>query len=86
MKLLALVLFASFINYSSREINVKVVYYGPPSAYTVPGSNQTANDMKRLLSLTDQPVFEAVSTTGVGVFDSLKSIAKQILTLLKAGG
>jgi signal recognition particle receptor subunit beta len=42
-------------------------------------------DLKRLLGLTDETVIEAVSATGVGVFDSLKSVAKQTLMQLKAG-
>ena len=43
------------------------------------------DELKRLLGLTDQPVIEAIAPTGVGVFDSLKSVAKQILTQLKNG-
>jgi mutual gliding-motility protein MglA len=32
------------------------------------------------------PEFEAVATTGVGVFDTLKAVAKLVLTELKRGG
>ena len=35
---------------------------------------------------TNVPEFEAVATTGVGVFDTLKAVAKLVLTELKRGG
>jgi hypothetical protein len=31
----------------------------------------------------DEPVVEAVAATGVGVFDTLKAVAKQVLTELR---
>jgi signal recognition particle receptor subunit beta len=34
----------------------------------------------------DEPIVEAVAFQGVGVFETLKEIAKQVLTELKAGG
>jgi hypothetical protein len=34
----------------------------------------------------DEPILEAVAFQGVGVFETLKEIAKQVLTELKAGG
>ena len=34
----------------------------------------------------NEPVLEAVAFQGVGVFETLKEIAKQVLTELKAGG
>ncbi len=40
-------------------------------------------EMYRVLNLKREPTFEAVATTGVGVFDTLKSVAKQILIELK---
>lgn len=42
-----------------------------------------AMDMYRVLNFKREPTFEAVATTGVGVFDTLKSVAKQILIELK---
>jgi len=42
-------------------------------------------DLRKLLGLTDRPVFVANSATGVGVFDTLKAIAKQILIALRDG-
>ena len=32
-----------------------------------------------------EPVYEAVATSGVGVFDTLKAVAKQVLTELRKG-
>jgi len=40
-------------------------------------------EMKRLLVVKNEPVFEAVASTGVGVFDTLKAIARMVLVELK---
>ncbi len=40
-------------------------------------------EMTRLLQVKGEPVFEAVATTGVGVFDTLKALAKLVLVELK---
>jgi signal recognition particle receptor subunit beta len=40
-------------------------------------------ELYRLLNFKREPTFEAVATTGVGVFDTLKSVAKQILVELR---
>ena len=37
------------------------------------------------LSRKGEPVFEAVATNGTGVFDTLKAVAKQVLTELRKG-
>lgn len=42
-----------------------------------------ADEMYRMLNYKREPTFEAVATTGVGIFDTLKSVAKQILIELK---
>jgi len=42
-----------------------------------------ADDMYRTLNYKREPTFEAVATSGLGVFDTLKSVAKQILIELK---
>ena len=42
-------------------------------------------EMNKLLNLRDLPYYEAVATTGVGVFDTLKNLAKQVLFELKKG-
>ncbi len=40
------------------------------------------DEMRRQLQFKDEPVFEAVAVSGVGVFDTLKACAKQVLTRL----
>ncbi|HYN86769.1 MAG TPA: GTPase domain-containing protein [Pyrinomonadaceae bacterium] len=40
-------------------------------------------EMVAELQRKDEPVHEAVASTGVGVFDTLKSVAKQVLTELR---
>jgi hypothetical protein len=39
--------------------------------------------MYRTLNYKREPTFEAVATDGFGVFDTLKSVAKQILVELR---
>jgi mutual gliding-motility protein MglA len=46
----------------------------------------TAEELKRLLNPRNIPDFEASATQGNGVFDTLKMIAKLVLTELKKGG
>ena len=45
----------------------------------------SAADLIESLGIGDRPVFEADPTTGVGVFDTLKSVAKLVLMELKKG-
>jgi signal recognition particle receptor subunit beta len=42
-----------------------------------------ADEMYRTLNFKREPTFEAVATTGLGVFDTLKAVAKQILIELR---
>ena len=42
-----------------------------------------AEDLTGELQLKGEPVVEAVASTGVGVFDTLKAVAKQVLTELR---
>lgn len=44
-----------------------------------------AGYMRDLLNPTRVPDYEAVATTGVGIFDTLKAVAKQVLVELKRG-
>ena len=44
------------------------------------------SELEDLLNPTKVQSFEAVATKGVGVFDTLKSVAKLVLTELKKGG
>jgi len=46
----------------------------------------TIEELRRELNPTGVPEFEAVAVTGVGVFDTLKAVAKLVLTELKKGG
>jgi hypothetical protein len=42
--------------------------------------------LKELLNPNNIPQFEAVAITGQGVFDTLKAVAKLVLTELRRGG
>lgn len=44
------------------------------------------NYLRQHLNPTGVPDYEAVATTGVGVFQTLKAVAKQVLIELKKGG
>ncbi len=46
----------------------------------------TMEELHRLINPTNVPEFQAVAPTGVGVFDTLKAVAKLVLTELKKGG
>jgi len=43
-------------------------------------------ELRELLNITNVPDYEAVARTGVGVFETLKAVAKLVLTELKKGG
>jgi len=43
----------------------------------------TVDDLTKELSRKGEPVLEAVASTGIGVFDTLKAVAKQVLTELR---
>ena len=43
------------------------------------------DEMVKELQRKDEPVFEAVASKGVGVFDTLKAVAKQVLMELRKG-
>lgn len=45
----------------------------------------SVEEMTRTLQSQGEPVFEAVATTGVGVFDTLKSLARMVLLRLRRG-
>jgi len=44
-----------------------------------------AEEIAAELRRKDEPVVEAVASTGAGVFDTLKGVAKQVLTELRKG-
>ena len=45
----------------------------------------TVEELRQLLNPTGVPDFEGVARTGVGVFDTLKAVAKLVLTELRKG-
>lgn len=65
-------------DWSSMPIVVQFEHNDHPKA-------MKSEEMKKLLGLTNQPSFEAVTSTGVGVFDTLKAVAKLTLLEMKAG-
>jgi hypothetical protein len=42
-------------------------------------------ELAEVLNTTKVPEYDAVATTGIGVFDTLKALAKQVLTELRKG-
>lgn len=46
----------------------------------------SVDDMSRELRVRDEPVFEAVAIKGIGVLETLKAVAKQVIMELKKGG
>jgi signal recognition particle receptor subunit beta len=61
-----------------------------PLAFQLQGTRKTGavsvDELKTALGIGDHPYFEADVATGIGVFDTLKSVAKQILMELKKSG
>jgi hypothetical protein len=45
----------------------------------------SVDELRDLLNPSRVPEFEAVARTGVGVFDTLKAVAKLVLTELRRG-
>jgi len=43
----------------------------------------STDDLYRSLNFKSEPTFEAVATTGIGVFETLKAVAKQVLYELR---
>jgi signal recognition particle receptor subunit beta len=44
-----------------------------------------AEELKKALSRKNEPVFEAVAVQGIGVFETLKEVGRQVLAELKKG-
>ncbi|MBP7148864.1 MAG: GTPase domain-containing protein [Acidobacteria bacterium] len=42
-------------------------------------------ELEKVLRVREEPVFEAVATEGIGVFETLKALVKQTLTRLRSG-
>jgi hypothetical protein len=45
-----------------------------------------SDELRQMLNKGSVPDFDAVARTGVGVFDTLKAVAKLVLTELRKGG
>ena len=60
----------SVVQYNKRDL---------PNAVTI-------EELRETLNPRSVPEFQAVAPTGVGVFDTLKAVAKLVLTELKKGG
>jgi len=58
------------VQYNKRDL---------PSAVSV-------EELHRAINQRNVPSYAAIAPTGVGVFDTLKAVAKQVLTQLKKGG
>lgn len=46
----------------------------------------SVDDLKAELNRKDEPVFEGIANRGIGVFDTLKAVAKQVLLELRKNG
>jgi hypothetical protein len=69
----------------SREhgFDLASVPYCPAVQQARPANAMSADEMYRMLNYKREPTFEGVATTGVGVFDTFKAVAKQILIELR---
>ena len=45
----------------------------------------STDELAAELNRKNEPIFEATASQGVGVFDTLKAVAKQVLTELRKG-
>ena len=45
-----------------------------------------ADEIIKELKIKDEPIFEAVAIKGIGVMETLKAVAKQVIMELKKGG
>ncbi len=74
------------VNLSDQGYNLdKIPYVVQYNKRDLPNS-APLDELKKVLNPTTVPEYEAVATTGVGVFDTLKAVAKLVLTELKRGG
>jgi signal recognition particle receptor subunit beta len=74
------------VNLNDQGYNLdKIPYVVQYNKRDLPNS-APMDELKKLLNPTNVPEYEAVATTGVGVFDTLKAVAKLVLTELKRGG
>ncbi len=63
----------------------KIPYVVQYNKRDLPNASPSA-ELEEVLNPTNVPAFDAVATKGIGVFDTLKAVAKLVLTELKRGG
>jgi signal recognition particle receptor subunit beta len=51
----------------------------------IPGASPVV-EMRKALNRFNATEFEAIATQGIGVFESLKTLSKSIISVLKGGG
>jgi len=66
--------------YDIREIPLIIQYNKRDLKNVAPIS-----EMRRLLNKYNSPDFEAVASKGIGVFESLKTVSKTVVSILKGG-
>jgi signal recognition particle receptor subunit beta len=66
--------------YNIREIPLIIQYNKRDLKNCVP-----VPEMRRLLNKYNSPDFEAVASQGIGVFESLKTVSKTVVSILKGG-
>lgn len=66
--------------YDIREIPLIIQYNKRDLKNLVPVS-----EMRRILNKYNSPDFEAVASAGTGVFESLKTVSKTVVSILKGG-
>ncbi len=73
------------VNLKDQGYNLETVPYVVQYNKRDLPSAMTVEELRQSLNPKGVPDFEAVAATGVGVFDTLKAIAKLVLTELKKG-
>jgi len=70
------------VSYTHLDVYKRQVQYNKRDLPNVAGMDE----LRQMLNKSNVPDFEAVARTGVGVFDTLKAVAKLVLSELKKGG
>jgi hypothetical protein len=80
-------------SYENLKVNLAEQGYDLAKVPTVVQYNKrdlpnavAVEELRALLNVRGSPEYQAVAPTGVGVFDTLKAVAKLVLTELKKGG
>lgn len=70
-------------NLREQEIEIAEVPYVLQLNKRDLASALPSDELRRLLAIKDEPTFEATATTGAGVFETLKGIAREVLLDLR---